>query len=64
MQKQGESSATEIEVEADRDLFSYEADMVGEHIEARQAPAMPWNDSLGNMTLLDAWLAEVGVVYE
>ena len=64
LQKQGESSATEIEVEADRDLFSYEANMVGEHIEARQAPAMPWNDSLGNMTFLDAWLAEVGVVYE
>ena len=63
LQKRGAAAATAIEVEADRDLFSYEADMVGEHLEARQAPAMPWDDTLGNMKLLDAWLAEVGVAY-
>ena len=50
-------------VEADRDLFTYEADMVANHIEERQAPAMSWDDTLGNMRMLDTWLKEVGVVY-
>jgi hypothetical protein len=53
----------EIIVAVDRDLFSYEADMVGEHIANRQAPAMSWDDTLGNMQTLDKWLAELGVVY-
>ena len=51
----------EIIVEADRDLFTYEADMVANHIDDRQAPAMSWDDTLGNMQMLDAWLKEVGV---
>ena len=54
---------TEISVPADRDLFTYEADMVADHIEARQAPAMLWADTLGNMRLLDRWRAEIGLVY-
>jgi predicted dehydrogenase len=54
----------EILVEPDRDLFTYEADMVADHIEARQAPAMSWDDTLGNMRLLDAWRAEIGLTYE
>jgi predicted dehydrogenase len=49
----------EITVNVDRDLFSYEADMVANHIEERQAPAMPWADTLGNMDLLDDWLNQV-----
>ncbi len=53
----------EITVEVDRDLFSYEADMVGEHIANRQAPVATWDDTLGNMTTLDVWLAELGVEY-
>jgi len=53
----------EIIVEADRDLFSYEADMVGDHIADRQAPVASWDDTLGNMKTLDKWLAELGVVY-
>ncbi len=57
------SDPEEIIVEVDRDLFSYEADMVGEHIANRQAPAMSWDDTLGNMQTLDKWLAELGVVY-
>jgi predicted dehydrogenase len=63
LQKRGESAPTEIEVQVDRDLFSYEADMVGAHIDARQAPAALWPDSLGNMALLDKWREEIGVVY-
>ena len=54
---------TEVTISADRDLFTYEADTVANHIADRQAPAMSWDDTLGNMQLLDAWLAEVGVVH-
>lgn len=53
---------TEVIVPADRDLFTYEADMVAAHIADRQAPAMSWEDTLGNMQLLDAWREAVGVV--
>ena len=53
---------TEVTVAADRDLFTYEADTVAAHIADRQAPAMSWDDTLGNMALLDAWREAVGVV--
>ena len=59
--QRGESS--EITVEADRDLFTYEADMVANHITNRQAPAMSWDDTLGNMRLLDTWREEIGIVH-
>lgn len=61
LQSGGETA--KIEVEADRDLFTYEADTVANHIADRQAPAMSWDDSLGNMRTLDAWCEEVGVIY-
>ena len=54
---------TEVTIPVDRDLFTYEADTVAAHIPDRQAPAMSWDDTLGNMQVLDAWLAEVGVVH-
>lgn len=56
-------ASTEITVDVDRDLFTYEADTVANYIAERQAPAMSWDDTLGNMLLLDAWLAEVGVAH-
>ena len=52
-----------IQVDADRDLFTYEADMVADHIAERQAPAMSWDDTLGNMKALDMWRAEIGLKY-
>lgn len=58
-----DQKSTEISVESDRDLFTYEADMVATHIAERQAPAMSWDDTLGNMRLLDRWRQELGVVY-
>jgi hypothetical protein len=64
LHKRGSSTPTEIEVPVDRDLFSYEADMVAEHIADRQAPAMRWADTLGNMKLLDQWRQEIGLVYD
>jgi predicted dehydrogenase len=51
-----------IVVPADRDLYTYEADMVAEHIADRQAPVMSWDDSLGNMALLDQWRREIGIL--
>ncbi|MEI6351318.1 MAG: Gfo/Idh/MocA family oxidoreductase [Verrucomicrobiota bacterium] len=45
----------EIVIEADRSIYAMEADHVAEHIPDRQAPAMSWDDSLGNMKTLDAW---------
>jgi predicted dehydrogenase len=54
----------QIVVEADRDLFTYEADTVAANIANRQAPAMTWADTLGNMRLLDRWRQEVRLVYE
>ncbi len=55
------NESTEITVEVDRDLFTYEADMVANHIADRQAPAMSWDDTLGNMQLLDTWREEIGI---
>ena len=56
----------EILTETDRQLFSFEADIVAEHIDARQAPspAMTWADTLGNMKTLDRWRAAIGLVYD
>ena len=54
---------TEIVVAADRDLYSYEADTVDRHIKDRQAPAMSWEDSMGNMRLLDRWRDEIDLTY-
>ena len=46
------------------DLYALEADTVARYIEERQAPVMSWNDTLGNMRLLDQWRAALGVVYD
>ncbi len=46
------------------DLYTYEADMVANHVAARQAPAMSWDDTIGNMETLDRWRAEVRLVYD
>jgi predicted dehydrogenase len=58
------SQPEEIRIEADRDLFTYEADTVAEHIHERQSPTMSWQDTLGNMQLLDRWRSEGGIIYE
>ena len=55
---------SEIVITADRDLYSYEADTVDQYIADRKAPAMSWEDSLGNMRLLDRWRDEIGLSYE
>jgi predicted dehydrogenase len=64
LQSSGKPEPTDIVVTADRDLYAYEADTVDRHIADRQAPAMSWEDSLGNMSLLDRWRKEIGLTYE
>jgi predicted dehydrogenase len=54
----------EMVVEADRDLYSYEADAVDRSVARRQAPEMSWEDSMGNMRLLDRWREEIGLRYD
>ena len=44
-------------------LYALEADMVAENIDGRQAPVMPWDDTLGNMRTLERWRKAVGVSY-
>jgi predicted dehydrogenase len=61
LNRKGQSEIMTVDV--DRDLFTYEADMVANHIGARQAPVVSWADSLGNMKVLDQWRAEIGLRY-
>ncbi len=48
--------------------YAYEADVCGRAIMARQqqaaAPAMTWDDSLGNLRAQDAWREAIGLTYE
>ena len=62
--RNGASQPEAVVIEVDRDLFTYEADTVAEYILKRQSPAMSWQDTLGNMQLLDRWRNEGGIIYE
>jgi len=55
-----------VEVTTDQWLYGIEADVVADHLKARQAtlPAMSWGDTLGNMVVLDRWRAELGLRYK
>jgi len=53
----------EVVIRTRDDLYGAEADAVAAHLEARQAPAMTWEDTLGNMRALDAWRREIGLAY-
>ena len=64
LQRHGSKAPEEVLVEAPDDLYTYEADMVARHIQQRQAPAMTWDDTLGNMRLLDQWRQQAGMVYD
>ena len=64
VKRDGEREAQEITVEDNTNLYTYEADTVARYIDERQAPAMSWEDTLGNMRTLDQWRAATGVVYD
>jgi predicted dehydrogenase/diketogulonate reductase-like aldo/keto reductase len=65
VQRNGEARQI-IEVKTNEWLYGLEADTVAAHLEKRQAPApaMSWDDSLGNMKTLDAWRAAIGLTYD
>jgi predicted dehydrogenase len=54
----------EIVMESTQPAYAIEADYVAAHIKKRQAPAMSWDDSLGNMQTLDRWRKSIGLIYE
>ena len=60
----GKEQPEEIEVECTEYLYGLEADTVANSLEQREAAAMSWRDSLGNMRTLDLWRQAIGVVYE
>ena len=53
-----------ISVSCERGLYALEADAVAAHLAAREAPMMPWSDTLGNMLTLDRWRAAIGLAYD
>ena len=63
--RDGDSEPELMRVESDRGLYALEADVAAENLESRQAPfpAVNWEDTLGNMRMLDQWLAAIGVHY-
>jgi len=54
----------EITIELAQPVFAIEADHVAAHVEQRQAPAMSWDDTLGNMKMLDQWRKAIGLIYD
>jgi predicted dehydrogenase len=66
LKRDGEQQAQEIVVATDEYLYGLEADAVAAGWEDKQAapPAMTWEDTLGNMRVLDAWRREIGLTYE
>ncbi|TDO52732.1 aryl-alcohol dehydrogenase-like predicted oxidoreductase [Kribbella sp. VKM Ac-2527] len=44
-------------------IYAAEADAVAAAIEQRQAPEMSWADTLGNLTVQDAWRKAIGQQY-
>lgn len=63
VQKDERQEPQSILVENNVDLYALEADTVAQYLAQRQAPAMDWEDTLGNMRTLDQWRAAVGVTY-
>jgi predicted dehydrogenase/aryl-alcohol dehydrogenase-like predicted oxidoreductase len=57
-----------IECPEERWLYSFEADAAAHAIRAGErefrAPGMGWADSLGNLRVMDAWRAAVGLKYD
>lgn len=52
-----------VEIASRRTLMEREAEVVADHLAARQVPEMSWAESLANMRTLDRWRAAAGVDY-
>jgi len=63
--RNGEKPRT-IAVRTSAWLYGLEADTVAKHVKKRQAapPAMSWEDTLGNMRMLDMWRAALRFEYD
>jgi len=57
-------SVDEFKLDATLPLYALEAAHVAENIEKRQAPAMTWADTVGNMTTLDALRKSIGLAFD
>jgi aryl-alcohol dehydrogenase-like predicted oxidoreductase/predicted dehydrogenase len=64
VKRDDQQEVQEIFIESDAGLYTLEADTVAQYIDERQAPAMSWQDTLGNMQTLDQWRAAIGLVYD
>jgi predicted dehydrogenase len=66
VEKKGAPAPEEILVETSEWLYALEIDTVGRNIGRLQAPApaMSWDDSLGNMRALDLWRESIGLRYD
>ncbi len=65
--RQGEGPR-EINIDSQVTSFAHEADVCGHAIRKgclqAEAPAMTWEDTLGNIRTQDAWRAAIGLTYE
>ena len=64
VRRYGAGEDEEISVPCERALYALEADAVAAQLAAREAPMMPWSDTLGNMLTLDRWRAAIGMTYD
>jgi predicted dehydrogenase len=58
------NGAEDVKLDANMALYAIEATHVAEHITHRQAPAMLWADSIGNINTLDALRKSIGLVFD
>jgi hypothetical protein len=58
--------AEDVVIETPTQIYGIEADTVAQYIDQRQAaaPAMSWEDTLGNARLLDRWRQAIGLIYD
>ncbi len=59
----GEQQET-IDATTTKSMYAIEADNVAANTENRQAPEVSWDDTLGNMRVLDQWRSDIGMVYD
>lgn len=61
IKRNDEEIEREIVIDSPRDIYALEADTVAAYIQERQAPAMRWHDTLGNIQVMDIWRAGLGL---
>jgi predicted dehydrogenase/aryl-alcohol dehydrogenase-like predicted oxidoreductase len=62
----GQQEPERVLVVGQAELYTIEADTVARNLDAHQGPVpcMSWADSLGNMSTLDRWRKEIGLVFD